>query len=96
MSTESLSRMGLWNGTITVRQTHSQSIWLQRPKLILVFANTGRPEVGGFDNIRISLAVWNQVVDRLIHISDHTDRVKGADTWKMLKNSLTLEHKVFK
>jgi len=68
----------------------------KKPKLKLVFAQTSRPENGGIDNIRIPLAVCNQVVGRLIHISDLADRVEGFNAWKMLKNSLTLEHNVFK
>ena len=68
----------------------------KKPKLKLVFAQTSRPEVGGIDNVRISLAVCNQVVDRLIHISNLADRVDGFNAWKMLKNKLTSEHNKFK
>ena len=68
----------------------------KKPKLKLVFAQTSRPENGGIDNIRIPLAVCNQVVGRLIHISDLADRVEGFNAWKMLKNSLTSEHNTFK
>ena len=49
----------------------------KRPKLKLVFAQTSRPDIGGIDNIRISLAVCHQVVGRLIHISNLADRVEG-------------------
>ena len=68
----------------------------KKPKLKLVFAQTSRPENGGIDNIRVPLAVCNQVVGRLIHISDLADRVEGFNAWKMLKNSLTSEHNTFK
>ena len=68
----------------------------KKPKLKLVFAQCSRPEIGGIDNIRIPLAVCNQVVGRLIHISDLADRVEGFNAWKMLKNNLTLEHNAFK